>query len=86
MEIFFVAKFTCTYEEQKSVYDGDLELRKQFMKDDIVGKVDENTAMKKTTITDPEKMEKIMSERIPEIATKLGLKHEMYNLTKMDNN
>jgi hypothetical protein len=86
MEIFFVAKFTCTYEDWKSVYDGDLELRKQFMKDDIVGKVDENTAMIKATITNPEKMEKIMSERIPEIAPKLGLEHEMYTLTKMNNN
>ena len=86
MEIFFVAKFTWIYDEWKYVYDGDLELRKQFMKDDIVGKVDENTAMIKATITDPEKMEKIMSERIPEIAPKLGLEHEMYTLTKMDNN
>ena len=86
MEIFFVTKFTCTYEDCKSVYDGDLELRKQFMKDDIVGKVDENTAMIKATITNPEKMEKIMSERIPEIAPKLGLEHEMYTLTKMNNN
>ena len=86
MEIFFVAKFTCTYDDWKSVYDSDLELRKQFMKDDIVGKVDENTAMIKATITDPEKMEKIMSERIPEIAPKLGLEHEMYTLTKMNNN
>ena len=85
MDIFFVAKFTCTYEEWKSVYDEDLELRKLFMKDDIVGKVDENTAMIKATITDPEKMEKVMSERIPEIAPKLGLEHEMYTLTKMDN-
>ena len=59
MEIFFVAKFTCTYEDWKSVYDGDLELRKQFMKDDIVGKVDENTAMIKATITNPEKMENV---------------------------
>ena len=86
MEVFFVAKFTCSYKEWKSVYDGDLKLRKQFMKDDIVGKVDENTAMIKATITDPEKMEKIMSERIPEIAPKLGLEHEMYTLTKMNNN
>ena len=85
MEIFFVAKFTCSYEEWKSEYDGDLELRKLFMKDDIVGKVDENTAMIKATITDQEKMEKVMSERIPEIAPKLGLEHEMYTLTKMDN-
>ncbi len=38
------------------------------MKDNIVGRVDENTAMIKATITYPEKMEKIMSERISEIA------------------
>ena len=85
MEIFFIAKFTWSYNEWKSVYDGDLELRKQFMKDDLVGKVNENTAMIKATITDPEKMEKVMSERIPEIAPKLGLEHEIYTLTKMNN-
>ena len=81
----FKAKFTCFYNEWKSSYDGDLELRKQFMKDDLVGKVNENTAMIKATITDPEKMEKVMSERIPEIAPKLGLDHEIYTLTKMNN-
>ena len=26
MDVFFVAKFTCSYNEWKSVYDGDLEL------------------------------------------------------------
>ena len=30
-------------------------------------------------------MEKVMSERIPEIAPKLGLEHEIYTLTKMNN-
>ena len=85
MEIIFIAKFTCSYNEWKSVYDGDLELRKQFMKNDLVGKVNENTVMIKATITDPEKMEKVMSERIPEIAPKLGLEHEIYTLTKMNN-
>ena len=85
MEIFFLAKFTCSYNEQKSVYDGDLELRKQFMKDDLVGKVDENKAKIKATITDSEKMEKVMSERIPQIAPKLGPEYEIYTLTKMHN-
>ena len=83
MEMLIIAKFTCSYEEWKTIYDGDLELRHQFMKDDLVGKVNENTAMIKATIIDPEKMEKIMSERIPEIAPKLGLEHEMYTLTSM---
>ena len=64
MEMFLVAKFTCSYNEWKSVYDGDLELRKTFMKDDVVGKVDEHTAMIKATITDPEKMEKVMMKNL----------------------
>jgi hypothetical protein len=85
MEMLIIAQFTCSYDEWKTIYDGDLELRKQFMKDDLVGKVNENTAMIKATITDPEKMEKVMSERIPEIAPKLGLEHEIYTLTKMNN-
>ena len=84
MEMFLVAKFTCSYDEWKSVYDGDLELRKTFMKDDLVWKVDEHTAMIKATITDPEKMEKVMAERIPQIAPKLGLEHDMYTLTKIE--
>ena len=83
VEMLIIAKFTCSYDEWKTIYDGDLELRQQFMKDDLVGKVNENTAMIKATIIDPEKMEKIMSERIPEIAPKLGLEHEMYTLTSM---
>ena len=85
MEMFLVARFTCSYDEWKSIYDGDLGLRRTFMKDDLVGKVDENTAMIKATIIDPEKMEKAMAERMPEIAPKLGLEHEMYTLTRIEN-
>ena len=83
MEIFFVAKFTCTCEEWKSVYDEDLELRKQFMKDDIVGKVDEHTAMIKATITDSEKMDEIMSVRMPELEY-MNLQHEFYSMQLME--
>ena len=82
--MFLVAKFACSYNEWKSIYGGDLELRKTFMKDDLVRKVDEHTAMIKATITDPEKMEKVMAERIPQIAPKLGLEHDMYTLTKIE--
>ena len=84
MEMFGIIKFTCSYDEWKSIYDGDIQLRKQFMKDDIIGKVDENTAMIKATITDPEQMKKVMGERIPEIAPTLGLEHEMYTLTTIE--
>ena len=41
--------------------------------------------LKEVSINNPEKMEKVMSERIPEIAPKLGLEHEIYTLTKMNN-
>ena len=84
MEMLVIAKFTSSYDEWKTIYDGDLELRRTFMKDDLVGKVDENTAITKATITDPEQMKKVMGERIPEIAPKPGLQHEMYTLTTIE--
>ncbi len=84
MHMFIVATFKCCFDEWKSVYDGDQDLRKQFMKDDIVGKVSENCAMIKFTVTDPEKMEQVMSERIPEIAPSLGLEHEIYTLKHLE--
>ena len=65
------------------MYDGDAELRKQFMKDDIVGKVDEHTAMIKATITDSEKMDEIMSVRIPELEY-MNLQHEFYSMQLME--
>ena len=77
MEMFGIIKFTCSYDEWKAVYDGDIELRNKFMKNDIIGKVDEHTAMFNATITDPEKM--------GEIGPKLGLSHEFYNLTLIEN-
>ena len=84
MQMFIVANFKCGFEEWKSVYDGDRDLRNQFMKDDIVGKVSENCAMIKFTVTDPERMEQVMSERIPEIAPSLGLEHEIYTLNHVE--
>jgi len=36
MEMLVIAKFTSSYDEWKSIYDGDFELRKTFMKDDLV--------------------------------------------------
>jgi hypothetical protein len=55
------------------------------MKDDIIGKVDENTAMFKATITDPVKMGEIMSKRMEEIGPKLGLNHDFYSITPIEN-
>ena len=84
MQMCIVATFKCGFDDWKSIYDGDQDLRKQFMKDDIVGKVSENCAMIKFTVTDPEKMSQVMSKRIPEIATSIGLEHEIYTLTQVE--
>ena len=84
MQMFIVATFTCGFDEWKSIYDGDHDLRKQFMKDDVVGKVSENCAMIKFTVTDSEKMNRVMSERIPEIAPSIGLEHEIYTLSQVE--
>jgi hypothetical protein len=79
-----IGLFFTNFDEWKSIYDGDHDLRKQFMEDDVVGKVSENCAMIKFTVTDPEKMNQVMSERIPEIAPSIGLEHEIYTLTQVE--
>ena len=65
-------------------YKPDGNIIKQFMKDDVVGKVSENCAMIKFTVTDPEKMNQVMSERIPEIAPSIGLEHEIFTLSQVE--
>ena len=84
MQMCIIATFTCGFDEWKSIYDGDHDLRKQFMKDYIVGRVSEKCAMIKFTVTDPDKMNQVMSQRIPEIAPSIGLEHEIYTLTQVE--
>ena len=84
MQVCIVATFKCSFDEWKSIYDGDYDLRKQFMKDDVIGKVSENCAMIKFTVTDPEKMNQVMSKRIPQIAPSIRLKNEIYTLTQVE--
>ena len=44
--MLMIAKFSkVTFDEWLTVYNGDAALRAKFMKDDIVGKVDDHTAM-----------------------------------------
>ena len=84
MQMCIIATFSCGFDEWKSIYDGDHDLRKQFMEDDIVGKVSENWAMIKFTVINPEKMNQMMSKRIPEIAPSIGLEHEINTLTQVE--
>ena len=84
MQMYIIATFKCGFAKQRSVHDDDHDLRKQSMKDDVVRKVIENCAITKFTVTDPEKMNQVMSERIPEIAPSIGLEHEIYTLTQVE--
>ena len=69
-----------SYDKWRAIYDGDADLRSEFMKDDIVGKVDEHTAMLKFTVTDEIRMVEVIDKRIQEIEESLGLSHDIYSL------
>ena len=83
--MLMIAKFSkVTFNEWLTVYNGDAALRAKFMKDDIVGKVDDHTAMIKATVTDPDGMHEIMASKMAEIADDMGLEHEAFILKPAD--
>ena len=84
MQMFRVAMFKCGFAECRSLWEADHDQHKQSMNDDVVGKVSKNCAMTKFTVTDPERMNQVMSKRIPEIAPLIGSKHEIYSLTHVE--
>ena len=72
-----------TYDEWKKKFDEDSEVQSQMMKNTVVGKVDENTAMIGTEVFNPEMVEKFMSsDEFKQMEEELGLSHEVYQLTK----
>ena len=84
MQMCIVATFKCGFDEWRFICDDDHDLRKQSMKDDVVGKVSENRAMTTFTVNDPEGMNQVMSKRIPEIAPFIGSKQEIYGLNHVE--
>jgi len=69
------------YTEWKKIFDGDAENRAKFMRDALVGKVDENTAVVTADIFDPEGMKQALSD--PELGKRLeemGIEHTIYML------
>ena len=58
----------CTYDEWKKVFDESSESDAEFMRDVIVGKVDNNTAMVSCDVFDPEKMQSMFED--PEMKKK----------------
>jgi len=69
------------FSEWKKLFDGDAEMRSKFMRDALVGKVDENTAIVTADIFDPEGMKQALSD--PELGKRLeemGIEHTIYML------
>jgi hypothetical protein len=69
------------YTEWKKLFDEDAEKQEKFMKDTLVGKIDENTAVVTADIFDPEGMQTHISD--PEqskIFEEMGIEHTIYML------
>jgi len=69
------------YTEWKKFFDGNAEMRAKFMRDALVGKVDENTAIVTADIFDPEGMKQALSA--PELGKsfeEMGIEHTIYML------
>ena len=72
-----------TYYEWKKKFDSDAEIQSQMMKNTIVGKVDDNTAMISTEVFNPQMIGEFMSsDEFKQMEEEFGLSHEVYQLTK----
>ena len=72
-----------TYDEWKKKFDTDSEAHSKMMRNTLVGKVDEKTAMISTEIFDQEMVGQFMtSDEFKKMEQELGLSHEVYQLTK----
>ena len=84
MNTFIIVKIkNTTYDEWKKKFDADAEVQSQMMKNTIVGKVDDNTAMISTEVFNPQMIGGFMSsDEFKKMEEELGLSHEVYQLTK----
>ena len=72
-----------TYDKWKKKFDSDSEAHSKMMRNTLVGKVDEKTAMISTEIFDQEMVGQFMtSDEFKKMEQELGLSHEVYQLTK----
>ena len=82
LNTMIVVKMTKTnYTEWKKLFDGNAEMRSKFMRDALVGKVDENTAVVTADIFDPEGMKQTLSDpELGKIIEEMGIEHTIYML------
>ena len=84
MNTFIIVKIkNTTYDDWKNKFDSDAEVQSQMMRNTIVGKVDDNTAMISTEVFNPDRVGQFMaSNEFKQMEKELGLSHEVYQLTK----
>ena len=64
-------------------FDADAEVQSQMMRNTIVGKVDEITAMLSTEVFNPDMVGQFMSsDEFKQMEKENGLSHEVYQLAK----
>ena len=81
--LILVKIINVTYDEWKKKFDSDADAQSKMMRNTLVGKVDDNTAMISTEIFDQEKVGQFMSsDEFKIMEQELGLSHEVYQLTK----
>ena len=72
-----------TYDEWKKKFDSDAEVQSEMMRNTIVGKVNDETAMISTEVFNPDMVGQFMSsDHFKQMEKELGLSHEVYQLTK----
>ena len=73
-----------TYDEWKKAFDADSASDAEFMRDVIVGKVDDNTTICSMDVFDSEKMQAMFEDpEMKKIEEEMGLVHEVYQLQPM---
>ena len=71
----------CTYDDWKKAFDTDAEMQAEFMRETIVGKVDEQTAIVSADVFATEKMQQLMSApEFKQLEEEMGLEHAVYFL------
>ena len=79
--MFIVSMSNCTFDEWKKVFDADAERQSQIMRDIIVGKVDDHTAIVSVDVFAPEKVQELMSDpEFKKMEEEMGLEHSVYLL------
>ena len=84
MNTLIIVKMTNTsYDNWKKKFDEDADAQSKMMRNTIVGKVDNSTAMISTEVFNPEMVGEFMtSDDFKSMEKEMGLSHEVFQLTK----